>query len=220
MKKLSIVFTVHNEGKELLTLITNLKEHTDSMKYDWELLIVDDFSSDPAVAAAIDTAKEWFGSKVRTMQHTLNGDFAAHKNAYAAECTGDWILQLDADELLPVSKNFMKNIPKMLDMNTGAEVFWLPRVNTVTGLTEEHIERWGWAAERFPEYGEEWVVNFPDYQGRLYMNKPEIKWEGKVHERLKGYMKAVLLPADIKIALRHFKGIKKQEAQNKFYETL
>lgn len=220
MNKLSIVVTVHNEGKELLSLLTNLQDNVKNMNYDWELLIVDDFSSNATVTEAIELAKVLFGDKLKLTMHSVNKDFAQHKNFYATQCTGDWILQLDADELLPIDKGFMKKIPALIEKNTGAEVFWMPRVNTVTGLTPEHVSKWGWKITTLPEFGDEWIVNFPDYQGRLYMNKPEIKWEGKVHERLVGYKKAVILPAITMCALRHFKSIKKQEAQNKLYETI
>ncbi len=64
------------------------------------------------------------------------------------------------------------------------------------------------------------VINFPDYQWRLYQNKPDIKWKNKVHERLVGFKSYSQLPADISWCLMHHKEINRQEKQNMFYNTI
>jgi hypothetical protein len=84
----------------------------------------------------------------------------------------------------------------------------------VEGLTQEHIEKWRW---RVDENGR---INFPDYQWRIWKNKPEIKWINKVHERLNGFKNYTTLPAVPLYCLDHPKKIKRQEEQNKYYETL
>ena len=56
-----------------------------------------------------------------------------------------------------------------------------PGVNTVEGLEDKHIQKWRWSIN---ELG--WI-NWPDYQWRIWKNKPEIKWKNKVHEVLDGY---------------------------------
>ena len=65
----------------------------------------------------------------------------------------------------------------------------------------------------------EWV-NWPDYQWRIWKNKPEIKWKNKVHEVLEGHKKYAPLPAMEDLCLYHHKTIEKQEKQNNFYEKL
>lgn len=62
------------------------------------------------------------------------------------------------------------------------------------------------------------IINFPDLQGRIYRNKDFIKWEGKVHERIRIPGSFAVLPDSY--FLIHPKDIIKQEAQNKFYSTL
>jgi hypothetical protein len=99
-------------------------------------------------------------------------------------------------------------------MNKDVDLYFVPRVNTVEGLTEEHIRKWGW------KVNEAGWVNWPDYQTRIYRKTSEIEWEGKVHERIKGYNTFSVLPAEKEYALYHPKGIERQERQNELYEKL
>ena len=85
---------------------------------------------------------------------------------------------------------------------------------TVAGLTDEHITKWGWNVNK-----DGWV-NYPDLQWRIWKNKPEIKWKNKVHEVLEGFEYYTALPAVEQLSLYHPKDIKRQEQQNKYYETI
>jgi len=93
-------------------------------------------------------------------------------------------------------------------------VVLVPRVNTVEGLTQEHINKWGWILN------ESGWVNWPDPQWRIYRNTEEIRWENKVHEKLSGYKTISNLPSNPTLALHHPKTIERQEKQNAYYETL
>jgi len=90
----------------------------------------------------------------------------------------------------------------------------IPRVNVVAGLTDDDVRRWGWVIN---EKG--WVM-FPDYQTRLYRNREDIRWEGKVHERIVGYKTHAPLPAEEEWALYHIKDIMRQREQNEYYDTI
>ena len=90
----------------------------------------------------------------------------------------------------------------------------MPRINTVEGITPEHIQKWGWRLD------ENKRINFPDYQSRLLKNISYIKWENKVHEVIKGYKIESRLPPDNMFCLIHPKTIKKQEIQNAFYKNI
>ena len=105
-------------------------------------------------------------------------------------------------------------LPSILKNNPDNEVYLVPRVNTVEGLTEAHINKWRWNVD------EKGWVNYPDYQWRIWKNKPEIKWVNKVHEKLDGYKKFATLPAEEILSLYHHKDIKRQEKQNEYYDTL
>jgi hypothetical protein len=107
----------------------------------------------------------------------------------------------------------MDNIHQIIEMN-DVDVILVPRVNTVEGLTGEHVQKWGWVLD------ENGWVNWPDPQWRIYRNVDYIKWENKVHENLVGYKSISNLPMMQELALHHPKTIDRQEKQNEYYETL
>ena len=99
-------------------------------------------------------------------------------------------------------------------MNDKVDIFWVPRINTVRGLTQEHCQKWNW---RLDPDGR---VNFPDYQCRIMKNVKRIKWKNKVHEVLTGHKTEAHLPANNEFCILHPKTIERQEQQNEFYNTL
>ena len=140
----------------------------------------------------------------------LNGDFSSFKNNLKEHCSRDFIFQIDADEFL--SEELILSLPQILEMNPDIELYAVPRINTVKGLTSEHINKWGWYVN------ENGWVNYPDHQTRILKNIPEIKWINKVHERLVGAKTIVPLPEGYDLI--HLKTIERQEKQNNFYNTL
>ena len=127
-------------------------------------------------------------------------------------CKGEYIINIDADEL--PNKWLMKNIKEILEANPTIDLYWVPRVNTVEGLTQEHINKWRW------NVNEKGWVNWPDYQGRIWRNRPNIRWKNPVHEVLEGYKEHTYLPMEEEFCFYHHKEIKRQEKQNKFYSTI
>ena len=146
------------------------------------------------------------------MYGSFNGHFADWKNKLSSFCTGDYIFQIDADELPP--KYLVENLGTILEMNKTVDVYRVPRINTVKGLTQEHIQKWGWRVDK-----KGWV-NFPDYQWRIYRKDPKIKWVNKVHEVLTGFEVMSELPSNEEYCLTHEKTIERQEKQNSYYNTL
>jgi hypothetical protein len=104
-------------------------------------------------------------------------------------------------------------LPQILKSNPEVDLYYVPRINTVSGITQEYIQRWGWKYENNR-------VNWPDYQTRIYRNSPEIQWKNKVHEVIEGYKQFTVLPAVDELALIHPKTIEKQRNQNEFYKTI
>jgi hypothetical protein len=142
----------------------------------------------------------------------FQGHFADWKNLLTSYCTGNFIFQIDADEV-PCTP-LIESLPFILESNPELDVLLVPRVNTVQGLTNEHLIKWGW------EVNSEGWVNWPDFQWRVYRNTPEIKWVNKVHERLEGFKTYTLLPMEEDYSLYHPKTIERQERQNNYYNTL
>ena len=108
----------------------------------------------------------------------------------------------------------MENIKDIIEYNKDVDLFFVPRINTVEGLTKEHIKKWKWQVNELS-----WV-NFPDYQTRLYRRTSEIQWQGKVHERIVGYNTLSVLPQEEQYCLYHHKQIDRQEKQNDYYATI
>ena len=142
----------------------------------------------------------------------FNHHFADWKNHLTDLCTGDFIFQIDADEI--PNKQLIYSLPEILKGNPNNEVYLVPRVNTVEGLTNEHIQKWRW------NVNERGWVNWPDNQWRIWKKKDEIKWKNKVHEVLQGYKTYAALPPMEELALYHPKTIDRQVKQNEYYNTL
>ena len=205
--KISYSILTHNETVSLMKLIDFLLEHKDE---EDEIVILDDYSDNEKTSAYLDVVCSIH--EIKFEQRHLLKDYAGQKNYLTRMCSGKYIFNLDADEL--PHKYLIKNIKEILEANPTIDLYWVPRVNTVEGLTQEHIANWGW---RVDEKG--WV-NFPDYQGRIWKNRPNIRWKNKVHEVLTGYKEHTYLPAEEKFCFNHPKEIDKQEKQNEFYNTI
>ena len=153
-----------------------------------------------------------FNMPYKLVEFSLNGDFASFKNNLKNNCSGDYIFQIDADEY--PEEYLMNTIEWVINNNPKTDIFWVPRINTVKGLTDEHIKKWGWRVDP------DGKVNFPDYQCRIFKNVKRIKWKNKVHEVLTGYKTESQLPANSEFCIHHPKTIERQEKQNALYETL
>ena len=208
--KISYAITVCNEHKEIKKLLTFLFEH--KRKEDQVVVQMDKDNSTEQVWGICETFENRPFEQYKLIEYPLNKNFAAYKNNLNKQCDGDWIFQIDADEI--PNEYLIEALPFILEANEDTEAFWVPRVNTVAGITEGHVVKWGW------KLNEDGWVNFPDWQMRLYRNKEEIYWIKPVHEQLKGYTKFANLPAEEKFCLYHPKDIGRQEKQNAFYETI
>ncbi|MBC8427926.1 MAG: glycosyltransferase [Candidatus Pelagibacter sp.] len=205
--QISYAILTHNETDSLQKLLDFLLKWKDD---EDEIVILDDYSDDEKTKEILDVYSSMYEMKYE--QRHLHKDFANQKNYLNGMCEGSYIMNMDADEL--PSKYFMKNIKMVLESNETIDLFWIPRVNTVEGITEEHIQKWGW------QVNEKGWVNFPDYQGRLYKKRPNIRWEKPVHEQIVGYREHTFLPSEKEWAIIHKKDIERQEEQNKLYSTI
>jgi len=203
---ISYLVTTKNEGKCIETLLSQILKY---MSNEDEIVIIDDNSTDQTTLNILESVKS---DRVRIFKHDLNKDFASHKNFGKEQCNNKWIFQLDADET--VSDYLMRNIHTLLEYNEEIELLAVPRVNIVNGLTQEDVNKWRW---RVNEMG--WVM-WPDFQTRIFQNKPEIKWKNKVHEVITGHKTFTTLPEEKEWALYHIKDIERQRAQNALYDTI
>jgi|TARA_R110000787_G_scaffold27303_5_gene75841 glycosyltransferase involved in cell wall biosynthesis len=203
--KISYAIPVCNEYKEIEYLLKYLTKHKREQD---EIVIQCDQGN--TTSEVYDVLKQY--SDIKIIEFALNKDFASFKNNLKDNCTGDYIFQIDADEY--PEEYLMNTIEWIIKENPKTDIFWVPRINKVEGLTEEHIRQWGWNVD--PDRR----VNFPDYQCRILKNVKRIKWKNKVHEVLTGHQTESHLPANDEFCIHHLKDIKRQESQNKLYSTL
>jgi hypothetical protein len=206
--KITYAITVCNEFKEIQRLVAHLLKH--KRIQDNIVILFDSKNGDIEIEAFL-------------RSHSINKDFAWHKGEFGGHfaewknkltslCSGDYIFQIDADEI-PHEK-LVEVLPYVLEENFDCDVFLVPRVNTVEGITQEHINKWRW------NVNEQRWINWPDNQWRIWKNKTEIKWINKVHEVLDGHKSWTILPEMEEFALYHPKTIERQEKQNNYYNTL
>jgi hypothetical protein len=204
--KISYAITVCNELEEIKRLVSFLLSN--KRKEDEIVILFDEKNGTDEVFDYIES--QVYGCEVFCKK--FEGHFADWKNLLTSHCEGNYIFQIDADEIPNLT--LIEHLPEILEMNQGVDVLLVPRVNTVEGLTQEHIQKWGWVVD------DQGWVNYPDFQWRIYKNTPDIKWINKVHERLIGYKTISNLPQMEVCSLYHPKTIERQEKQNNYYETL
>ena len=210
MVNITYAITVCNELEEITNLINFLKPRIES---DDEILI--QYDSDSATQPVTDYLRilsQLHNTNIKVIGFPLNNDFASYKNNLKTHAKGIFIFQIDADEI--PSEYLMENIHEFIEYNKDVDLFFVPRINTVEGLTKEHIKKWKW------NVNDAGWVNFPDYQTRLYRRTSEIEWQGKVHERIIGYNTLSVLPSEEQYCLYHHKKIERQEKQNAYYDTI
>ena len=202
--KISYAIPVCNEHIELEKLLSFLLKHIDEND---EIVVQCDKGN-----TTNEVYKVLQHPRFNVIEFPLNGHFSNFKNNLKEHCTGDWIFQIDADEL--PHESLITNLKELLKLNPTTEMYLVPRVNTVVGLTQEHVNKWRW------NVNEKGWVNWPDYQTRIIQNSPKIKWQNKVHEQIIGISTKGALPMEEEWCLYHPKNIKKQEIQNQLYNQI
>jgi glycosyltransferase involved in cell wall biosynthesis len=203
MTTISYAITAWNEAVELDRLLSQLSQHT---RPEDQIVVLLDTTATQEVLAVVNKYK------VAKYTSPLNNDFASFKNYLKSLCTKDYIFFIDADEYL--TDILMLNLPEVLQLNPLIDIYAVPRINTVDGLTQEHIEKWGWRVDE-----NQWI-NYPDFQTRLCKNRDDINWVGKVHERLTTNKPCTMQMLPEGFELYHPKDIERQEKQNDYYNTL
>jgi len=202
--KISYGITVHNESEELERLLGKLLVGIDEQ--DEVVICVD--GNDEKVKSVIELYS--IDSRVIHYDRKLEKDFSAQKNSVIEKSSGDYIFHIDADEY-PHS-TLLSQLKQILEIN-DVDLLWIPRVNTIEGMEEHHIRKWGWRVTE-----NKWV-NYPDYQARVFRNRDDIRWTRPLHEYITGCDTYSHLPPHEALSLYHPKTIQRQEEQNLFYNS-
>ena len=200
--KISYGITVHNEAEELIKLLDVLSKNIDD---EDEIVVCVDGDDEKVEAVLGEYLSE---NKAIVYKRKLDGNFAEHKNSVIEKASGDYVFHIDADEY--PNKILIQQLKEILEINE-VDLIWIPRVNTIEGMKQEHVQKWGWRIT-----GKGWV-NYPDYQARVFRRDESIRWTRPLHEYIKGCKTYAHLPPHEELSLYHPKTIQKQEKQNLFY---
>ncbi len=206
--KLSYAITTCNEVEETIRLVGQLLNYKGENS---EVVVLLDTPKAPVELLEY-LELQANADHITLIESEFDNDFAQWKNLLNSQCKGEWIFQLDADEYL--TSDLIDNLEDILNNNQDKDMIVVSRINTVEGLTDEHIQKWGW------NVNEKGWVNFPDVQTRIYKNSDKIGWSGKVHERIVGFQNYTAFPTDEVYCIKHPKTIDRQEKQNQYYSTL
>ncbi len=201
--KISYAIPVCNEVVEVKRLIDFLQER--KREQDEIVVIYDSVNGTEQVEQYLSTLE------INWVKYSFDGDFARMKNTLTSLCKGDYIFQIDADEV--PNEILIKHLHEVLEYN-NVDMIQVPRTNIVEGITTEYMNKWGWNMDR-----RGWI-NWPDLQQRIYKNDKSISWRNKVHEQLVGYKTFGVLPLEQIWSLDHTKEIDRQIKQNNYYEQL
>ncbi|NML58685.1 glycosyltransferase family 2 protein [Chryseobacterium cheonjiense] len=197
--------TVNDETRELKYLLDTLLPLID--KNDEVIVLQDITNENREVSQLLENY-----SNIILLKAKLNGDFAAFKNKLIEKATSQYLFQIDADEY--PTEHVIKTLKPYLKKEKSVDVFFVPRINIVEGITQDYVDKMGW------NLNNEGYINFPDYQARILKNNKKIFWKNKVHEVLFGNKNFTEIPKDYRLSLIHKKNFEKQKKQNDFYETL
>jgi aspartokinase len=204
--KISYGLTVCNEHEEIKNLIEFILENK---QQEDEIVVVYDQNRVTDNVMNVLNGYE----QVNSYPFNFQQNFLENKNFLNSKCTGDYIFQLDADEI--PNYYLMAYLPTLLETNEGVDLLITARKNIVEGLTPSHVHKWGW------KVNEQGWVNWPDAQKRIYKNDPKIQWSGhQVHGMVSGYETYATLPFEEAFSITHNKTIDRQENQNDRYTKI
>ena len=194
--KLCYAICVCDEAKELYSLIAFLKKVKDPE--DEINILVDSAHTTPEVRGVL----KHFEADVVQNDRDFDGKFATHRNYHLEKCDGDYIFQIDADEM--PQETLIKNL-KCLLQEQQPDTVWVPRINIHPGSTEEWLKKCNFKVN---DMG--WI-NWPDMQCRIIKKSPEIRYGRELHEMIEGAKLQGQVPGNPQLALWHIKSVEKQD---------
>lgn len=217
--KISYLVTCSTETETLNTLLSRLDSVIGDIN-DEVIILADNPTKETS-----DILYNWTSGQTRIFahEHQLNNDYGGHKNYGNSLCSGEWIFQIDGDEL-PSENILGENLHAIIESNPEVELIFVPRINDYKGVTENHAKQWGWRLTNSKSDGVAQgrpLVNWCDFQGRIFRNIPDrIKWDRKLHEKIEGHNQYSFLPAEEEYAIYHDKTIEKQLETNLRYNKV
>jgi glycosyltransferase involved in cell wall biosynthesis len=195
---ISLCMIVKNEQAFLGPCLNAIKPMVD------ELIVVDTGSED----RSIDIARV-YGAQVYTVQ--WQDDFSVARNASLEKAHGDWILILDADEVI-APQDFAALRQMVLSENETPRAYSLQTRNY---LNLANAMDWRPNDKRYPQQ-EAGIGWFPTDKVRLFPNLPGIRFEYPVHEMVDPMVKkAGISIQPCQIPIHHYGHLNETKNQHK-----
>ncbi len=201
MATLSLCMIVKNEEQWIKQCLESVQELVD------EIIIVDTGSIDNTCTIIRNLP---YASKIKLLSFSWQNDFSAARNFAKKHATKDWILVLDADEIL--AKQDHQYIKKIISQTkfpaaTFVQRHYLKRTDVLRAMKLDEKDRYGqlWQPYGFKAY-------LPTIIIRLFANDPRIVFTGKVHESIEQSIKEhgiKIIKTDIPI--HHYQFLKSKE---------
>jgi|GEM_PF-6618119 len=111
---ISVIIPIYNSGKTALDAINSVYKQTD--KYQYEIIIVDDYSADDSLAYLKANVKDKSNVIIKYIRHEINKGSGAARNTGIKEVTGKYFAFLDSDDVWLEGK--MESQVAFLENNT------------------------------------------------------------------------------------------------------
>ncbi len=199
---LSLCMIARNEAPMLAPCLFGIKPLVD------EIILIDTGSQDRTADIG-----RLFGAKVHAF--TWCDDFAAARNFALSKASGQWILVLDADEVIAPAD--FSTIRELMRSGQGAPVAFTIETRNYCHTANSL----GWQANdgryRSHEAGLGW---FPSRKVRLFRRQPDVRFHFPVHERVEPSLKNVDVIAVCNVPVHHYGHLneaRNQEKARKYY---
>jgi len=193
----ALCMIVRNEERSLARCLASCKPVVH------ELVIVDTGSDDRTRQIA-----ELFGAHL--IEHPWSGDFSAARNAGLEAAGSDWLLVMDADEVLSLRDH--ERFQQVLDRMESQAAFVMTTRNYTNHTT---LDGFVPCNGEYPEdeSGAGWT---PSAKVRLFPNRREVRFEGVVHELVEPSLaRASIQTATHPVAVHHYGGLEDSRLQRK-----
>ncbi len=186
--RLSVAAIMHPTEPHMEDFFAHIPEWVHEVVIMWDAQPNEELPPAYACAAPV----TYFSRPLCGSSHASKPDFAAQRNAMLAQCSGEWVLYMDADERF--SENTWNKLPHFMHSSyAGGVVF--PRI---TFEKDANHARMGYGL-------------WPDVQLRMFPRTEKVHFIGSVHERVEGLEGAPVVSTEHSIL--HYSHIFKTEEQ-------
>lgn len=195
-ERISLCMITRDEEYFLSQCLNSVKTLVD------EIIIVDTGSTDRTVDIAVS-----YGAKI--YHHAWEGDFSKHRNQSISYAGGDWILIMDADEVI-ATRDFDKIRAILAQIEADGVMFTLRNYENnynIANLTMNPNDY---------EEGKGYPGFIPSDLIRLFKNDPDIYFTGKVHETVtESFQKSKKIVYNTGIPIHHYGKVRNDRVSRK-----